>query len=136
MHSTGVLDLSISLTGVKEKRGAHMSYMFLDRAAGLCFSFSLHAAAPPLTHAHAAARSTRRLHAASPSRRRRASSTPPAPLLSRIATAARVRRYLCATATAVHLSATATHRAAATHRSREVFDVLPDRDGSREEEGK
>ena len=39
MHSTGVLDLSISLTGVKEKHGAHMSYMSLTRAAVFSSSF-------------------------------------------------------------------------------------------------
>ena len=38
MQSTGVLNLSIGLTDVKEKRGAHMSYMSLARTAGFSSS--------------------------------------------------------------------------------------------------
>jgi len=38
MQSTGVLNLSIGLTGVKENRGAHLSYISCPRALSLVFT--------------------------------------------------------------------------------------------------
>ena len=114
MQSTGVLNLSIGLTGVKKNRGDHLSYMFLARAAGLCFSFSLHAAVPPLAHAAAAARSTRRR---------------PEPLSPRVTFTARdAARALPARARAA-LLAHRPHDAAAiaTPRLRHYYTVPPPR---------
>ena len=65
MHLTGDQNLIIGLTGIKKKRGAHLSYMFLSRAAGLYFSsFTLFTPPPLRTHtrllaAAAVTRSTR-----------------------------------------------------------------------------
>ena len=48
MQSTGVQNLSIGLTGVKEIRGAHLSYMCLARAVGFSFP-SLFRPTPPVS---------------------------------------------------------------------------------------
>ena len=48
MQSTGVQNLSIGLTGVKEIRGAHLSYMCLVRAVGFSFP-SLFRPTPPVS---------------------------------------------------------------------------------------
>ena len=48
MKSTGVLNLVIGLTGVKEIRGAHLSYMCLVRAVGSSLP-SLFRPTPPVS---------------------------------------------------------------------------------------
>src|SRR6185312_6408712 len=65
MQSTGVLNLVIGLTGVTEKRGAHMSYISCPASSALTFSCRR-----PFS---SRLRTTARLHSC---RRRR--STPPA----------------------------------------------------------
>ena len=168
MQSTGVLNLSIGLTGVKEKCGVHLSYMCLARGRQphfLCFfptprrrrSFRLPSAAAtprrrpctpsPAFYAAAASRSMRR-----PPSRLPAQTAATHSLHNRRSRAARLRRPRAPTPVCRHHcvpphhchALSAIHTAAPPHRSRstfspsarQVFDRLPDRDGSREEEGK
>jgi len=66
MQLTGVLNLGIGLTGVKEKHGAHLSYMFLAHAAILCFICFLSAAAVlHPSHHHRVRMPSSPIHAAS-----------------------------------------------------------------------
>jgi len=100
---TSILNLVIGLTGVKENRGAHLSYMFHARADCLCFPLFLHAAAHPFALAHAAAHPRHRsrpFHATAVARStcRRPEPSPPHAILAAVrphrsaSSAARVRR--------------------------------------------
>jgi len=65
MQSTGVLNLGIGLTGVKEKCGVHLSYMYLARTAA--FTFPLFHPRPSVSNRRRAltrSRATARLQAA------------------------------------------------------------------------
>ena len=65
MQSTGVLNLGIGLTGVKEKCGVHLSYMYLARTAA--FTFPLFHPRPSVSNCRRAltrSRATARLQAA------------------------------------------------------------------------
>ena len=154
MQSTGVLNLSIGLTGVKENHGAHLSYKCLAHAALLCFSFpsscrraparlrsrqrrSPAAARPPCSHRFAPS-----LHAPRATRhtRRRPRAPPPERLCAAtIATPRRCRvlsrrsRTPCRPRSRASTPFTPQPQPIS---ARQVFDSLSDRDGSREEEGK
>jgi hypothetical protein len=160
MQSTGVLNLVIGLTSVKENRGAHLSYVSYARSRFLSSSVSPGSSQlepPPPIHA-AAAYSTRRppayrqAAAAAPCTPAR-SRAPPVPPLDHAARARRSRRrsrsaraLLCRLcASAIHEARASPPQCASTSchprsrastpqphllRAHQVFEVLPDRHGT------
>ena len=162
MQSTGVLNLSIGLTGVKKNRGAHLSYISCPRAPS-------HISARFVARLRAAARlhSRRRRRSTPPARTRfthrrashhRAFFTPPLiharaarlsrpptpPVRATAATHHRVSQHhrhelrAAPAPRAAHAANTprrSRSRSTFSPSARQVFDDLTDRDGSREEEG-
>ena len=103
MQSTGVLNLGIGLTGVKEKCGVHMSYMYLARAAAFSFLCFTHVRLEPPPRPH------------SPIPHRRSSTQPP-PLCTHAPRAARHLRRRPTAAAARSLCHRRSHSAHACPR--------------------